>query len=138
MLDTLNFQFWLIQTVAMIFTALLIPRLQITNVFGAIGIVVALAFVNTHLWDAALFLKVPDSLTTQSLTLIACNGILFLALVKLLPGIQTQGLLPCLVAPLIFSLLTVGISRYAPLVDWAQLWKETTAFFQSVKLQVQK
>ena len=36
---------WLLQTVAMMLTALVIPRLRITSIIGAFGIVVALAAI---------------------------------------------------------------------------------------------
>ena len=36
--------YWFLQTIAMGMTALLIPNLRITSLFGAVGIVIALAF----------------------------------------------------------------------------------------------
>lgn len=113
-----TFSIWIFQTVAMALTALLIPRLTITSIFGAIGCVAALALVNATLWDVALFFSIPDNLGTHTLLLIAANGLIFWAIVKLLPGIEVSGFLPALAAPLLFTVLSLVITHYGRQVDW--------------------
>jgi putative membrane protein len=112
---------WLLQTVAMMITALLIPRMRITSIFGAFGIVVALAFVNATLWSAALFSAIPDSPTVQALVLVLTNGAIFWILCKLLPGIEIGGILPAIVAPIVFTFVSVLAARYAADVDWSEV-----------------
>ena len=97
------YSYWIMQTLAMLLTAALIPRLRITSIFGAIGIVACLGFVNSTVWDAALFFSVPSSFTMQAITLLLSNGVLFWILVKVLPGIEVRG-----VAAALVLLLTVG------------------------------
>lgn len=100
-------------------TCLLIPKLRITGLFGAVGIVIGLALVNATVWDAALFFSVPDSLSLHALTVFAANGLLFWVMVKLLPGIEVEGILPALVAPVVFSVLSLLVGYWGAEIDWA-------------------
>ena len=119
---TINY--WALQTIAMMVTAALIPRMRITSIFGALGIVLALALVNATLWDAALFFSVPASWSRQALTLLAANGVLFWILVKLLPGIEIEGFAAAFVAPVVFTALSLAISAYGRDVDVVELGKK--------------
>jgi len=134
----LNINYWVLQSIAMLVTAILIPKLRITSIFGATATVVALAFVNSKVWDAALFFSVPNHFTSQALCLFLANGVIFWIVVKLLPGIEVDGILPALIAPVIFTLSSLLISRYAGDVDWIKLFnycmeqiKHLRAFFES-------
>jgi len=118
---TINY--WALQTIAMMLTAALIPRMRITSIFGALGIVLALALVNATVWDTALFFSVPASVSRQALTLLAANGVLFWVLVKLLPGIEIEGFAPAFVAPVVFTALSLAISAYGREIDVIELGK---------------
>ena len=118
---SLDFTYWFLQSVAMAATALLIPRLKITSPFGALAIVVSLAFVNSKLWDAALFFSIPDSFSTKALMLLGANGLIFWILVKLLPGIEVEGFLPALAAPVVFTVCSLIIDHYGSQVDWVKV-----------------
>jgi uncharacterized membrane protein YvlD (DUF360 family) len=135
---------WVFQTVAMMFTALIIPGLKVKGPFGAFLAVVALAYINTTFWDWALFFKLPDSLTIKALLLILTNGIIFWVLVKILPGIEVEGIMPALAAPVIFSLLSVIVPVISGHIEWAKLGAEAVAlserlqnYFQSMAPPVQ-
>jgi len=118
-LFSFNLSYWFLQTAAMSLTALLLPRLRITSVFGALAIVIALAFVNSKIWDAALFFQIPDAFTSKSVLLFAANGAIFWVLVKLLPGIEIDGFLPALAAPVVFTVCSLIIDQYGSRIDWA-------------------
>src|SRR5688572_8919198 len=94
---------WVLQVIAMMITALLIPRLRITSLLGALGIVAALAAFNATLWDSALFSAIPQAATVEALVLLIVNGVIFFVLTKVIPGIEVRGVLPALVAPLVFT-----------------------------------
>src|SRR3990172_11967686 len=98
---TINY--WILQTGAMMLTALLIPKLRITSLLGASLTVLALGLLNATLWDAALFFQIPHAFSTQALVLLAANGAIFWILVKILPGIEIDGVLPALAAPIVFT-----------------------------------
>lgn len=135
-LDSINVNYWVLQTIAMALTALLLPGLRITNPLGALGAVVALAFVNAHVWDAALFMSIPDTFSSQAITLIVANGVVFWVLVKILPGIESSGVLPVIAAPLVFSILSMFIHSYAKDVDWAALGERGVAKVQEFRDEV--
>ena len=110
--------YWLLQTVAMLITVALIPRLRVTGIFGATLTVAALALVNATIWDGALFFSVPDAVTTHALVLLTANGLIFWLLVKLLPGIETDGILASIAAPVVFTFVSLVVDRYGRAVDW--------------------
>jgi uncharacterized membrane protein YvlD (DUF360 family) len=129
--------YWGLQTVAMMVTAILIPRLRITSLFGALGIVLALGLVNATVWDTALFFSVPSNFSQQALTLLVSNGVLFWVLVKLLPGIEIEGFAPALVAPVVFTALSLAISTYGRDLDLMDLGRRGAAIVSDVRDRLQ-
>ncbi|MBX7143127.1 MAG: phage holin family protein [Oligoflexia bacterium] len=115
---SIDFNYWILQTLAMMITAFLLPGLQVSGPIGALLTVVAMAFVNTKIWDAALFFAIPNHVSVQAVTLIIANGIIFWVLVKILPGIEVQGVLPALIAPVVFSICNILINQYGKDIDW--------------------
>ncbi len=108
----------LLQFIAMGVTIFLIPRLSVTNFSGAFVILGALAVVNSTIWDVGLFMGVPNDLTSQTIQIVLVNGAIFWILVKMLPGIETEGLMPAFVAPLVFAIVSASLRAYAHDVDW--------------------
>lgn len=129
--------YWGLQTVAMMLTALVIPRMRITSIFGALGIVLALGLVNATVWDTALFFSVPSSFSRHALTLLAANGLLFWVLVKLLPGIEIDGFAPALVAPVVFTALSLAISAYGRDLDLLELGRQGAEMLGVVRDRLQ-
>ena len=115
--------FFILQTIALLITAFLIPRLEVKGPVSALIAVFVLAYVNSTIWDAALFFAVPDNLSAHSAVLLLANGVLFWALAKVLPGIEIRGFLPALVAPVVFSVTSVILRRYASDIDWAAVFR---------------
>lgn len=130
----LSFKTWLLQTVAMALTALAIPGLKITGPIGAFLAVAALAYLNTSFWDWALFLKLPDSFTLKAALLVLTNGLLFWVIVKLLPGIEVEGVVPALVAPIIFAILSVAVPIISGHIDWSKFGAEAIALSEKLRL----
>jgi len=129
----IKFSYWVLQTIAMLITAFLLPNLRITSIFGALFIVIALAFVNSKVWDAALFLTVPNTFSYQSVLLVLTNGLLFWILIKILPGIEVDGILPALAAPIVFSLTSLFISNYAVHVEWLKIFDRVLLNLQTLR-----
>jgi uncharacterized membrane protein YvlD (DUF360 family) len=132
--EALNY--WVLQTLAMGVTALLIPRLRITGIFGAFKIVAALAFLNATLWDAALFFSLPEGITTQAALLLGVNGVIFWVLVKTLNGIEVDGFLPAIIAPVVFTGLSLLIDQYGHLVDWGMIYDETVSLVKELRVEL--
>ena len=115
----LKIEMWITQSIAMIITAILLPGFTVSGPLSAFIAVVSLAFINTQLWDAALFYSVPNTLTIHALTLILANGIVFWGLVKILPGIDTKGFIAPFLAPIIFTVISIFLHQRMKDVDWS-------------------
>jgi len=105
----------------MLITAFLLPGLRVTSIFGAVLCVVALAFINAHLWSAALFFHVPMELSIHAVALLGANGAIFWIIVKLLPGIEISGILSAILAPVAFTVIAILIQIYMSEIDWAPI-----------------
>jgi putative membrane protein len=132
-LPPLNVTYWLLQTAAMMVTAFLIPGLRVTSPLGALLAVVTLAFINAHLWDAALFFEVPRSMSIHTVLLLGANGLIFWLVVKLLPGIEISGIIPALVAPVVFTGCSLLVGEFGSQVDWPAVGKWIAARFGDVR-----
>ena len=118
---SINLSYWALQTIAMMLTVFLMPRLRVSGPLGAFITVVALAFVNSHVWNAALFFSIPETFSYQVACIFLANGAIFWILVKILPGIEVDGFLAAFFAPVLFSLISLAINKYARDVDWIQV-----------------
>jgi putative membrane protein len=129
----ISFQRWLFQIVAMVVTAFTLPGLKITSIVGPVLAVVALAFVNTYVWSAALFFQFPDSLSLHAIVLLFANAVIFWLLIKVLPGIEINGVISALIAPIIFSVISVLIETYGVSVPWGELGSGLLEIISSVR-----
>jgi len=128
-----DFSFWLLQFIAICITCRLIPHLRITSIIGPILTIICLTIVNLKLWDIALFFSLPDSLTVQTATLIIANGIIFWLLVKILPGIETEGFLPALIAPLVFTLTSLSVNYASTNIEWHKVFNYSFSILKETK-----
>ena len=107
----------------MALTALLLPGLRVTSIFGPFLAVIAIAFLNATLWDAALFFKIPDGMHIQAALLLLVNGIIFLVVVKAMPGIEIRGVIPAILAPVIFTVSSMLIEEHGRDVNWNKVYE---------------
>ncbi|MCI5064637.1 phage holin family protein [bacterium] len=136
MLETvgiLSLQRWAFQSFAMMLTALILPRFRVTSIFGPFLAVVALAFVNAHVWSTALFFQLPDTVTVQAGLLLLVNGVIFWLLVKLLPGIEVSGIFPAILAPVLFTVLSVIVEEFGSEIDWGAVFEQAYRFILEVR-----
>jgi putative membrane protein len=129
----IDYAYWGLQTLAMILTALLLPGFRCHNPLSALLTVVAIGFVNSRVWSAALFFHIPDNVSIEVLTLLFVNAVIFAAVVKLVPGIYFDKFWPMLVAPLVFTLSSILISSYFSGMDWEELMQRALVFIAQVK-----
>ena len=120
--------YWIMQIVAILITVALIPKLRLTGLMGAVFTILAITLVNAYLWDAALFFALPNSLTLHAALLLLANGIIFYVLVKLLPGIEVEGVTPALIAPVIFTLTSIVLKNYSGQIDWATVFEVLSSY----------
>lgn len=136
MLDILSSEIvthWFLQSLAMGLTAFLIPKLRVTSIFGALIAVFALALINATLWNPDLFFFIPNEWSYHVGSLLLANGLIFWLVVKLAPGIEVDGILPALIAPVVFTVLSVLINEYGTQVNWAELFSRLFERTQEVR-----
>ncbi len=131
--DHINVSMWILQTLAMMLTALLLPGFTVSGPIGALIGVVGIAFVNAQIWDAALFFSIPDTVSFHALTVLIANGIIFWLVVKILPGIDVVGLFPSILAPVIFTVSSLFLNAYAKEIDWENIGRTSLAYIQDVR-----
>ena len=78
------------QIFAIAITAILLPKLKISSLFGAVGLVLAITLVNTYLWNSSLFNFIPDAVGSRTFSLVIANGVIFFMLIKILPGVEIE------------------------------------------------
>ena len=130
---SLNFSYWTVQTIAMLVTTWLIPRLKVTSFTGATSAVVCISLMNAFVWDADLFHFLPTAFTMKTFALLLINGVLFWIIVKILPGIEVHGVLPALLAPLVFTLCSLVAGEFARDVDWSEVFRGLFGLLQGLK-----
>ena len=64
------------------------------------------------------------------------NGVLFWVLVKVLPGIEIQGILPAVLAPVTYTVLTVLIQTYGSHINVIDSVKSLASSLSGVKEQM--
>lgn len=107
------------QVAAVIATCAVIPKFKITGLLGPVLLVLGLGFINTAYWSPKLFYAIPDTLSLRTITLVAINGGIFWALVKILPDIEIRGIFAAIASPIVFSILSALISTYGRDIDYA-------------------
>ena len=132
----INYNYIILQTIAMTVTVALVPKIRITSIFGAISMVGAISLVNATFWDAALFFQIPNSFNQHTVLLLFWNGLIFWVLVKLLPGIEMRGFLPAIAAPVVFTLCSAFINVYLRDVDWLEVGRQAFQYMQSWRNQL--
>jgi len=134
----MTLQIFLLQVLAVLVTAFLIPRFQVHGPFSGAILVGALTLLNTTLWDPSLFQFIPDTLGVRPLTIIFANGIIIWILAKLLPGVESQGILPALAFPIVLSIVSYGIQRHCKDIPWEELSKKGIQIVQSIRTELKK
>ena len=132
-LQRVDVTYWAFQTAAMMLTCFLLPNLEVRGPIPAFFTVLVLAFINAHVWNAALFFNIPNTFTMQTLSLLLVNGIIFWIVVKILPGIDIEGVLPAIIAPIVFTVCSVAISHFGSQVNWNEVGKTVSDEIRNAK-----
>jgi putative membrane protein len=123
-----RFEILVVQTVALLITALLIPGLRVRGIVSAVLAVVVLGVLNATVWNTALFFSIPDAVSAHALVVLLANGIFFWVVVKLLPGIEVHGIVAAIAAPVVLTFVSVVIYRIGNTIDWSVFWENLSVF----------
>jgi putative membrane protein len=100
---------WLLQSiisaVAVLFTAQILPGVQVSGIVDALLVALVLSFLNTFLKPVLLILTIPVTLLTFGLFLLVINAIIIVVADVLLDGFNVNGFGWALLFSLILSVI---------------------------------
>ena len=109
---------WLINTVALILVAYLLPGVNVTTFGAALAAALVLGLVNAVIRPILILLTLPVTILTLGLFIFVVNGLLFWFVGSFIQGFQVAGfwwgVLGAIVYSLISWLLTALILHRAP------------------------
>ena len=102
---------WLCFTLALIFTAWIIPGIEIDGFLSAMFACVIIALINAFIKPILLIITLPINLLTIGLFTFIINAFLLMLAGWLTPGLEVEGFLSALLGSLVLSLFSLGISK---------------------------
>ena len=97
---------WLINTLALVAVAYLLPSVTISSAGAAIVAGLVLGLVNTLIRPLAVLLTLPVTVLTLGLFIFVINGLLFWAVASLVPGFHVAGFWSGVIGAIVFSLIS--------------------------------
>lgn len=102
---------WICMALALVFTAWLIPGISVNSFLTALLATVIIALINTFIKPLLQIITLPINLVTLGLFTLVINALLFMLAGWITPGLIVNGFWSALLGSLVFSLLSLGISK---------------------------
>ncbi|HUQ74837.1 MAG TPA: phage holin family protein [Burkholderiales bacterium] len=97
---------WLVNTVALVGVAYLMPSVRIESFGTALIAAAILGLANAVVRPILVLLTLPVTIITLGLFIFVINGLLFLGVAHFVPGFDVAGLWPAILASIVFSLIS--------------------------------
>lgn len=105
---------WLLNAVALLAVAYLLPSIQVASFGTALVAALVLGLVNTLVRPVLVILTLPVTLLTLGLFLLVINGLLFWAVGNLLDGFSVGGFWPGVFGALLYSIVSWLLASLLP------------------------
>jgi putative membrane protein len=105
---------WLLNAVALLAVAYLLPSIQVASFGAALVAALVLGLVNTLVRPVLVILTLPVTLLTLGLFLLVINGLLFWAVGNLLDGFSVGGFWPGVFGALLYSIVSWLLASLLP------------------------
>ncbi len=102
---------WICFALALIFTAWLIPGIEVSSIWAAMLACVIIALINAFVKPVIQIITLPINILTIGIFSLVINALLFMLAGWITPGIEVEGFLSALLGSVVFSLLSLGISK---------------------------
>lgn len=102
---------WICLALALIFTAWIIPGIEVNSIWAALLACIIIALINTFIKPIIQLITLPINIITLGLFTLVINALLFMLAAFITPGLEVEGFWSALFGSLVFSLLSLGISR---------------------------
>lgn len=97
---------WIVNTVALLAVAYLMPSVRIESFATAILAAGVLGLANTIVRPILVLLTLPVTVLTLGLFIFVINGLIFLGVAHLVQGFEVAGFWPAILASVVFSLVS--------------------------------
>jgi putative membrane protein len=97
---------WLINTLALVAVAYLMPSVNIASAGAAVVAALVLGLVNAVIRPLLVLLTLPVTVLTLGLFIFVINGLLFWAVAELVPGFEVAGFWAGVLGAIVFSLIS--------------------------------
>jgi len=105
---------WILNALALVIVAYVIPGVSVASPFDALVAVVVLGLVNAVIRPILVLLTLPVTILTLGLFLLVINGLLFWAVSALMPThFKVDGFWTAVLGALVYSVLTSLLSMLA-------------------------
>ena len=101
---------WILFALAIMFTAWLIPGIEVDGFKSALLVVVIMALINIFIKPLLVLITLPINLLTLGLFIFVINALLLLLLGRIAPGIEVDGFLSAFLGSVVISFLGALIS----------------------------
>lgn len=102
---------WICFALALIFTAWLIPGIEVSSFWSAMLACVIIALINTFIKPVLQLITLPINFVTIGLFSLVINALLLMLAGWIAPGLEVDGFMSALLGSIVLSLLSIGISK---------------------------
>lgn len=102
---------WICFALALIFTAWIIPGIEVSSFLSAMFACIIIALINTFIKPVLQLVTLPINFLTVGLFSFVLNALLLMLAGWITPGLEVEGFLSALLGSIILSLFSIGISK---------------------------
>lgn len=102
---------WICLALALIFTAWLVPDIEISSIWAALLACVIISLINTFIKPIIQIITLPINILTLGLFTLVINALLFMLAGAISPGLEVDGFWSAMLGAIVFSLLSIGINK---------------------------
>lgn len=101
---------WIVFALIVLFTAWLVPGVEVDNYVTAFLVAAVIAIINVSLKPALTLITMPINVLSLGLFTLVINALLLMFVAYLVPGFEVDGFIAAFLGAIIMSLLSVGLS----------------------------
>lgn len=102
---------WICFALALIFTAWIIPGIEVSSFLSAMFACVIIALINTFVKPVLQLVTLPINFLTVGLFSFVLNALLLMLAGWITPGLEVEGFLSALLGSIVLTLFSIGISK---------------------------
>lgn len=101
---------WIVLTLIVLFTAWIVPGIEIDGYLTAFLVAIVIALINISLKPALTFITLPINVMSLGLFTLVINSLLLMFVSYLISGFEVNGFVPALIGSIIMSVLSIALN----------------------------